>query len=279
VWVIKPGCGVGRKKMLGSALREKMAQRSKRSRAAATMRQRQKSRLMINRIQARGGPGGGYSSAGFERMKEKKGMDTPFSVVIDNDYNNNQGTQCLNLIQAGSGSWNRIGRKSFPKSIRLTYALTWTFANSVSKLIPNILVRTVLVWDKSPQKGTLPKFNEVFSSTLQDGTETAYFQSGVAFDAMDRFTIIRDKTHTLNPQSYPPDDTAPDSSRITVCEDDYIRMPAGLETVYASNSTPMTIADVYSGALYLMTYSYYGVPAGCAIFYESSSVARLRYSD
>ena len=53
---------------------------------------------------------------------ELKGLDTDVSIPsgsLLNTTNTNGNTFVANLIQAGTGSWNRVGRKTHLKSLRL----------------------------------------------------------------------------------------------------------------------------------------------------------------
>ena len=53
-------------------------------------------------------------------VREKKGMDTDVTLSPVITTTNTTGSAfVLNLIQQGAGSWNRVGRKSHLKSLRL----------------------------------------------------------------------------------------------------------------------------------------------------------------
>ena len=104
----------------------------------------------------------------------KKGLDTDISLspAIDTT-NTNASSFVLNLVQQGNGSWNRVGRKIIPKSLRIkgfvNILSTPTFATGVAT--PTFL-RMVVVYDKQPSGGAIPTFDTIFGITAQDGTES-----------------------------------------------------------------------------------------------------------
>ena len=73
-----------------------------------------------------------YRRAYFNRRrgvgrKEKKGADVPFTTeTVLSSTNTNGGIYLLNGIQEGVGSWNRIGRYMWNKSIELDLTLRYT---------------------------------------------------------------------------------------------------------------------------------------------------------
>ena len=101
-----------------------------------------------------------YRRAYFNRRrgvgrKEKKGCDVAFTTAtILSSTNTNGGIYLLNGVQEGVGSWNRIGRYMWNKSIELDLTLRYT--SSYGALDTDITsgewVRAVLVWDKQPQQ-------------------------------------------------------------------------------------------------------------------------------
>jgi len=206
-----------------------------------------------------------------------KGMDTPLNLPILADPTLNTCVQCVNLIQTGSGSWNRVGRKVFPKSLRLKLGIRYTYAN-VGDQVQGTSVRLAIVWDKNPSGGALPTFQEMFKITEQTGAESTSWKAPPAFDSLGRFVVIRDMIVDINPDNFP----TPIVDGISIIKkemDEYIPLQGGMETVYSGQSNPLTIADVYSGALYFIAIADEAPPIGYGLQLTSDSSARLRYTD
>lgn len=184
---------------------------------------------------------------------EKKGMDTPISYSdIIATTNTNAYCTVLNLVRTGTGSWNRIGKRITPVSLRLRgeilYGCTSDGTNNFSE---GTVLRLVVVHDAQPSGNAIPAFDDVFGYTEQDGTEASSVISGVKYDNTDRFTVIRDKFYELNPVAYP-GLSAPTSleSYLSVYVDEFITLRQQ-SCVFSGQSTPMTITDVSTGAYYL----------------------------
>ena len=194
-----------------------------------------------------------YAPPGPYPKGELKGVDTiidnsapAFGPVIDTT-NTNGSAVVLNLIQTGTGSWNRIGRKTSLKSLRLKgYTECFIYQGPGNDFNGNML-RISVVWDKQPSGGTIPTFDDIYSETNQSGAETTTVWSQPAFDTLGRFRVIKDMTIPFEAENTP---AVGQLTRVVVPIDEYIRLP-DLESNYSGQSTPMTIADINSGALYL----------------------------
>lgn len=215
------------------------------SKSAMVMAQRRALRMAARSVASRHyGPPGPYP------VGELKGMDTVVSWAnVADTTNTNANTEVLNLIQTGTGSWNRIGRKVCLKSIRVMgytecYIVT---TGAGSDLYGNVL-RLCLVWDKQPSGAAIPTFDDIFQYTTQAGTEATSFFSPPAFDTMDRFRVIKDWSINCFPES------TPSAGNVAIYRhhvDEYVPLP-NLDVNYSGQSTPMTIADINTGALYLI---------------------------
>jgi len=105
--------------------------------------------------------------AAVRNASEKKGVDTSIALTpVIATTNTNASSFVLNLIQAGNGSWNRVGRKVHLKSLRLRGHLRWLYGNNAgtNNLDANA-VRMVVVWDKQPSGGAIPTFDAIFGKT------------------------------------------------------------------------------------------------------------------
>lgn len=212
---------------------------------------------------------------------EKKGMDTPINfqgTPIVATTNTNDSCVVLNLVQAGTGSWNRVGRKIHSQSLRLkgTLRMEQKRQTTSSDLFGNV-VRMVVVWDKQPSSNAIPAFSDVFGHTLQSGTEATVYTDALKYDNMDRFKILREFTVTCNPTTANVAGGTGDKVYYLYAYDEYIKLK-NLETVFSGQSNPMTISDISSGALYL--YARAELQQDEAFFVDTAnSFARLRYTD
>lgn len=214
---------------------------------------------------------------GVIRRPEKKGVDTDISLTpIITTTTTNASNFVLNLIVPGTGSWNRIGKRVFLKSLRLkgntVFSLTPTFATGAGSCT---FVRYVVLWDRQPNGAATATFDNIFGITSQAGTEsTPDITCPLKYDVMDRYRIIRDWTVRPDPMNVPSFGTGP-SLNFYVPMDEYIRLP-NLESTYSGQSDPQTIADINTGALYIWMRAYSSSTTAGAAF---DGTARLRYVD
>lgn len=211
---------------------------------------------------------------------ELKGMDTSLTTAgpIVATTNTNANSFVLNLVQAGSGSWNRIGKRIRMKSARLrgVAAFLWAGSATTGNFV-NSCLRMVVVYDAQPSSGAIPTFDTIFGVTDQSGTESSHVLAPLRYDNTDRFRVLRDVVLECPDIST----TATGTQGRVLLEfpfDEYIKMPL-LETVFSGNTNPMTIADISTGALYV----YFRQTVSLDDFYEwsinSYSSCRLRYTD
>lgn len=212
---------------------------------------------------------------------ETKSMDTVLTAAgpVISTTSTNADSIVLNLVQAGTGSWNRIGKKIRCKSIRLYGQATFTYGlfSTTNNLLGSIL-RMVVVWDKQPSGATIPTFDTIFGSTIQDGTEASTVLNPLRFDNMDRFRVVRDVRIAANPVMLPPTGGTGNLVIDQYPFDEFIKLKVG-ETVFSGQSAPMTIADVSTGACYV----YFRATASNNDLSDwaisANSFARLSYTD
>lgn len=209
----------------------------------------------------------------YKKTAEKKGMDTRVGSVISNilaTTNTNGGIVALNLVQTGNGSWNRVGKTIDLKSLRISGILNLN--NSDPTFAEPVVVRMCIVWDKQPS-GVLPTFQDIFGSTNQDGTETTQFLDSLRYDNVGRFRTLLDKRYTLNPGFNPGA-----ASQNVACDiNEYIKLN-NLKTIFSGQSIPMTIADISTGALYIVFRASTQTAKATAQL-DADCVCRLRYTD
>lgn len=210
-----------------------------------------------------------------------KGVDTvilPTSSPVITSMNNNDNVIPLNLIQAGTGSWNRIGRIINMKSLRLRIKAICRYTATSASLARQL--RILVLYDRQPN-GNLPIKSEVVQYKTQAGTETGTWNGFLSYDNMQRFRILRDETISFDyPASRLFNDTGvPSAPQVTIekVADMYIKLP-NLVTNYKSETSPATISDISTGALYLIMLTDSNIDDAPSILVEES-YARLRYID
>lgn len=207
---------------------------------------------------------------------EKKGMDTDLDAITDiiATTNTNADGYVLNLVRQGSGSWQRDGKKIYCKSLRLTLNLRYINAATGTPQVLGATLRIVVVWDSQPS-GVLPTFDTIFGRTVQDGTEETNYNDAIRYDNMDRFKILSDDYIDQNPMILQTTNTA--ANIYNRHYDKYIKL-GNRTTIFSGQSTPMTIADISSGGLYVYfrTSAYLDGTEEWNVF---TGTARLRYSD
>lgn len=213
----------------------------------------------------------------YQQKGEFKGMDTEMTLTngVLATTNTNGDAFVVNLIRTGNGSYNRVGRKIKAKTLRIFGHVYCDHAlqTTLEDLSGNVL-RMVVVWDKQPS-GVLPTFDEIFGHTTQDGTESTSLLDPRKYDNMDRFRVLKDCRYDSNPTAI---GGSPGTANITMYYniDEYMDLRVG-ETVYSGDSTPMTIADISSGGIYV--YFRALLNSNNTTRWITSLTARLRYQD
>lgn len=176
----------------------------------------------------------------------------------------------LNGVQAGAGFFNRVGARIEMRNLHIRGVLR-NAATGVQDTC-----RLAVVYDRQPTNG-LPAFNTIFQSRDQAGTAATTGVSEINLDNRDRFIILRDVqyftpavTNTAgvltNGPNYPGSDQESDVNI-------FIKLK-GLGTHFNSTATPVTIANIATGALYIVVWSV--INAASWQFYIGT---RLRYDD
>lgn len=213
------------------------------------------------------------------RVGETKGVDTLLTLnPVIATTNTNGSIFTLNLVPPGSASYNRVGRKIYNKSVRVkgVAKIYYSLETTTSDLTGNVL-RCVLVWDKQPS-GVLPAFDTIFGYSLQDGTEASQFMAPPRYDNMDRFQVLKDWTIHNGINATPPLAGTQNFVEQYFPFDEYIKL-GNRETVFSGQTSPATIADVSTGALYMVFRSSFSTGTSNQVIIEPNSIARLRYTD
>jgi len=175
----------------------------------------------------------------------------------------------LNGVQTGAGFFNRVGSKIEMKNLHFRGLIINT-ATAVQDQ-----GRIFVVYDRQPT-GSLPTFTTMFQNRDQAGTATTTGIAEINLDNRDRFSILRDYsvvlpsvTNTagvLTNMAFPGMDLQYDVNF-------FVHMKEFVAH-YKSTSNPCTIADIATGALYVVF-----VSENADSKWSCKWNARLRYAD
>jgi len=164
------------------------------------------------------------------------------------------GITCLNLVQQGATSYNRIGAKILVKSVDFRACLFLGGTEPVSNWS-----RVMLVWDKQPN-GAYPVFSDILSDNISTAPD---FSSGLNMANKDRFTILRNQVFSL---------TADGGNRAI---DIKWFVKTRIETMFKANTG--AIGDITTGAIYLVAFSNFSSAAAYGQLSEMQ--CRIRFYD
>lgn len=223
-------------------------------------------------------PARSYRRFAKKKTDEVKGMDTILTLApVIATTTTNASSFVLNLIQPGTGSWNRVGRKAHLKSARLRVTVSHSYQPvAVTGTTTGNQLRMIVVWDKQPSGAAIPTFDTIFGLTDQTGAEATTFINPIKYDNMDRFSVLRDKVVDCNIGCNNFSGTVNNVTNIYQV-DEFIELK-GRECVFSGQSNPMTIADVSTGALYVFFRAQVNA-AENLINLLDESFCRLRYLD
>jgi len=150
----------------------------------------------------------------------------------------------LNDVNEGSGFYNRIGRTICLKSLTIDYRI---YPNSVATNPPTLVhyIRCMLVYDSQPN-GSLATFANIFQNISASGSVVNHGTAFPNVDNKDRFKILYDHVHQLNPNSGA---TVPGA--MVDVDDTHVKRKVALkslETKYSSASSA-SASGINTGAL------------------------------
>jgi len=209
---------------------------------------------------------------GRRGSKELKGVDTIINSVgvISNTLTSGAAIVPLNLVAPGSGSFNRIGRKISCKNVRIRGSFFITASQAALVQLSDV-VRMTVVWDKQSSGAAAINWNTVFQYTPQSGTESEALYSGLKYDNMERFVILRDCTVPVIVQNT--SSTVGSNLQAYVPFDEFIDLK-GMETTFGAQTATAVVTDINTGVLYVMFRTENGTAA-----LSANTVARLRFHD
>lgn len=147
------------------------------------------------------------------------------------------GYTCINTLSQGSQISQRIGNKVVIKSLRVKGTI---LPSETADSTDYGMVRVAVVYDKQTN-GTAPAATEIFASIDSAGAFTTQFQAPLKITNKKRFTVLRDENFVINGIN--------DSAHKI---DWYIKRKMPVE--YNSTATPPTVANITTGAIYLVVF-------------------------
>jgi hypothetical protein len=213
------------------------------------------------------------------RAEELKGIDVPLDIsAVVATTSTNDDVILLNPVQRGDAQINRIGRKIRLKSLKLRIALFWAYSDAASTgIIDGNICRITTVWDTSPNgAATLPTFDDIFGQEQADGTATSEVLDAVQFSTTSRFRVLSDDYVAFQPKLFNGAGGSADTARDYYLYQKYINL-RNAAVDYISTSDPITIANIQTGALYLVFRAQNNVSTKNTITVIDSSFARLRW--
>lgn len=212
-------------------------------------------------------------------ITEAKQIDLPAAdYLITADSGTNTNIYLINTMQLGNAFYQRIGNRVNLRNMNIVGRINFRGA-AVSG---NDQIRWAIVWDRAPSKTgadyVLPLYSDIFQDVDSVGTATSTVYSGVNINNKNRFKILRNKCF-MAPATALTLLTTPDQifdfEENCVNIDEFVDLKQ-LQTVYRSTANPITITNITSGALYLVTQ---GAHAPTLQPYELRVKFRLRYDD
>jgi len=153
----------------------------------------------------------------------------------------------LNVCQAASAFYNRIGNKISMKSLQINYQIQISTSNTV--VVADDLCRVIIFYDRQPN-GSNPSYSDLISSYDEAGNISSTVFDGINFNNKDRFIILANIWHKLpglGIGGIPPTTATliyPNSCELHV--ERFIPLN-GLEALYKASAG--TIGDITTGAL------------------------------
>jgi len=202
-------------------------------------------------------------------------LDQPTTIVSTTGTNAN--AVCLNGVARGDGSYERLGRKIFMKSIRLKGMLNYLQTNITgTNDIEHSALRMVVIVDKHHQDGDgTPNFDDIFNSINAAGTKTSYIWSERNPENMERFQVLLDKSFeapNIIPEAAA---TTDDYVSTDIPFDFYIKMK-NMTSLYSGASS--SIANITSNAVFVFWRASGGTSTIDSWTVPAQSSSRLRFT-
>lgn len=229
------------------------------------------------------------------RKGEIKAVDYPNGapLQITAMYNpQNMTIYPVNLVQAGSSFFNRVGRKIEMKSLHIHGKIlpaVGAAANLNAQSLNTAEYSRIIVFYDRQVNGAVPAYTDILQNTDQAGNPTTSAYSDINLNNRERFVILMDERRFL--PAVPPAGTTtiPAFGSNEAATDGslhfnrFIKLK-GLLTHFKADSSPAVIGDIATGGLFVAIMSDLATPTGGAgstptYQYATYWTARLRYDD
>lgn len=188
---------------------------------------------------------------------------------------------CLNLIQAGSSFFNRVGRKIQLSSLEVKFHIQPISSAGAAISVPENILRTLFIYDSAPN-GAFPAIADVLQDTNMLGANSTSVHSGINLNYRDRFQVLRDiriatpriqfdASNNISVDGPVPQDT------YTPFRHEFTKKLRNHDTCFRQDSTPAVIGDISTGAVFCLMISHTDFPANTN--WNVTGRCRLRYSD
>nr|WAE42240.1 MAG: capsid protein [Cressdnaviricota sp.] len=190
---------------------------------------------------------------------------------------NTASVQCINLIQQGAGTSQRIGHKVSLKSVRIRLNL----APTINATSFQTYGRCILLYDRDPVGVYVATSTILANITNANQTQAGIYTDNLNPNFFDRFVVLMDKFMVLPPYDGAGNILTGPTEISTFVIDEFVKLK-DLECVYGNNTTnlqtanPMLISYIQTGALHLLTVG--SAPPGGDSFALYGNV-RLRFRD
>lgn len=215
----------------------------------------------------------------YERSGELKWMDTPYTTL---PFNAQASILCLNGVNTGASSFQRIGRSICLKSVHVVLNPTINLARSPGADGDNFLGRYILVWDQQAN-GAIPSYTDILQDIDNGGVPlTDTFSACMNLNNKKRFLILRDDKFVLPTWrlgvtgSTVKEIDCPPSSDSKLLTEWFVNLK-GLETIFNA-LTNGDQRDITTGALYFVGVSSDDQVVPFNIWYVNLT-SRIRYYD
>lgn len=196
--------------------------------------------------------------------------------VTTTSLNSGTSVSLLNGMTIGANAFQRLGRKTSVKSVRVT---GYVYQNQAGAAPTVDYMRIAIVYDKQPD-GAAPTWAQVFTSVDGGGTPFSTALANPNLDNRDRFIILRDLRYKADAPAGAVlgNQPVPVSAAQTECKwivDEYIKLK-GVPTMYSATSNTGGVADIQTGGLFLLTCA---LSSAANAQYAFQWTARVRYTD
>lgn len=186
-----------------------------------------------------------FRKAVLKISHEMKNVDLVQNLTnVTNTFN----LYTLNTISQGTNAGDRTGRDAVIESVQIRGIMSLGSPSTT----PEDVLRVMLIWDRET-RGAAPAAADVFLST--GGGSTCISQ--LNYDNAHRFKIVKDELYMINTSAIGQTAATSWAQNTMLVKNNSKTHKIGLKTHYY-NTSAGTVADIDSGALYLVVVSLYG---------------------